>query len=256
MLELRGVTVSYGSASPAVAGLDLTVGAGEVVALIGPSGAGKSTILRLACGLVLPEAGSVEVLGVDTARLGRRSQRAVRARIGTVQQDFALVGRLRVARNVAAGRLGRWGIATTVRSLVRPVALDEIIGCLDRVGIGEKLWDRADQLSGGQQQRAAIARVLFQDPELLLLDEPVSALDPARSVAVLSELVSATGDRQRAVIMSLHDAALAVAHCQRIIGLRDGVVQLDVPASEVTGAMLDELYALEGTTPSGGAGSG
>ena len=245
MLALRNVSVRYGRGGAAVAGLDLTVAAGEVVALIGPSGAGKSTVLRLACGLVLPSEGSVEVLGVDTAMLGRRALRSTRARIGTVQQDFALVGRLGVARNVAAGRLGRWGALTAVRSLVRPVALDEIVGSLDRVGIADKLWDRADQLSGGQRQRAAIARTLFQDPDLFLLDEPVSALDPARSAAVLAELVAAATHDGRAVVVSLHDTHLALEHCQRIVALRHGRIVADLPAAEVTPAMLDELYALD-----------
>lgn len=255
MLRFRDVTVRYGSGAGAVAalhGFDVSIGRGEVVGLVGPSGAGKSTILRLAAGLVLPTAGSVEVLGVDTTLLGRRGQRPVRARVGSVHQAFALVGSLRVAHNVAAGRLGHWGWFRAIRSLVRPGDLDEVRTALDRVGIADKLWERADRLSGGQQQRTAIARVLHQHPDLYLADEPCSALDPARADAVLSVLTeeirsphTAAGGDGRALVASLHDAPLALRHCDRIVGLRSGELVFDLPASDVTSDHLARLYALE-----------
>lgn len=248
-LAFDGVTVHYpGAARPAVSRLDLRVEEGERVALVGPSGAGKSTIISLANGLVLPTAGSVQVLGTDTRELGRRRQRPVRRRIGTVHQDFALVGPLRVAHNVAAGRLGYWGRARALRSLLRPTNLGLIVDALDRVGIADKVWERADQLSGGQQQRVAIARVVFQRPSLVLADEPVSSLDPARSKSVLDVLVELVEiEPDRTLVTSLHDAGLALSHCERIVGLRDGTVEFDLPAASVTDEMLADLYALEDT---------
>ena len=256
MLTFRGVTVRYGdNGQTALSDLNLSVEPGQIVALVGPSGAGKSTILGLAAGLVLPSEGTVEVMGVDTSVLGRRRYRSVRAEIGTIHQSFALVGPLRVAHNVAAGRLGRWGWPTVMRSLIRPVAIDEIADSLERVGIGDKLWDRTDRLSGGQQQRVAIARTLFQYPDLFLADEPCSALDPARADAVMEVLTSAvngSSDR-RALITSLHDAPLATRHCHRVIGLRDGIIEFDLPASEVSDTLLTELYALERDAPVGDA---
>lgn len=251
MLTFRGVTVRYGdNGQTALSGLDLSVEPGEIVALVGPSGAGKSTILGLAAGLVLPSEGSVEVMGIDTEVLGLRRHRSVRAEIGTIHQSFALVGPLRVAHNVAAGRLGRWGWPTALRSLIRPVAVDEIAENLERVGIGDKLWERTDRLSGGQQQRVAIARTLFQRPQLFLADEPCSALDPARADAVMEVLTQAvngdtSGGDRRALITSLHDAPLATRHCHRVVGLRDGIIEFDLPASEVSDALLSELYAIE-----------
>lgn len=253
ILTLRDVTVRYsGGDIAAVDGLSFTINAGERIALIGPSGAGKSTILRLASGLTLPSSGQVTGLGIDSALLGRRSNRSTRARIGIVSQDFALVGPLRVASNVAAGRLGRWSWLRALRTLLRPGPLEEIVDALTSVGIAEKLWERADQLSGGQQQRTAIARVLFQQPDLLLADEPVSALDPARSdavMAVLAETVaddaSTHGPTRRAMVASMHDAPLALRHCDRIIALRDGRLQFDLPSDQVTDALLTELYLLE-----------
>lgn len=220
------------------------------MALIGPSGAGKSTVLRLAAGLTLPSDGRVEVLGVDSTTLGRRNNRQTRSRIGIISQDFALVGPLRVAANVAAGRLGRWNWLRAVKTLVRPGPLDEISEVLTRVGIPEKIWDRADQLSGGQQQRTAIARALFQNPDLLLADEPVSALDPARSDAVMAVLAEVASSDGKALVASMHDAPLAIRHCDRIIALRNGKLRFDLPSDQVTQELLDELYVLEQPTVS------
>lgn len=257
MLRFRDVTVRYPSSNggAAVRRLTLSVGAGEVVALVGPSGAGKSTILGLAAGLLLPTEGTVDVLGVDTRAVGRRHNRPIRSRIGMIHQDFALVGPLRVAHNVAAGRLGRWGWWRAMRSMVRPVAEAEIVESLERVGISDKMWERTDRLSGGQQQRTAVARTLFQQPQLVLADEPCSALDPAWADAVMSVLVEGvrtgsdleTGDppsRGRALLTSLHDAPLATRHCDRIVGLRAGLVEFDLPASEVSSDRLARLYEL------------
>lgn len=212
------------------------------MAIIGPSGAGKSTVLSLAAGLVLPTSGIVETLTVDTREFGRRAHRGRRNQVGSVRQDFALVGPLRVAQNVAAGRLGRGGFVAALRMLVRPRDLDGIRGALRRVGIEDRLWDRTDRLSGGQQQRVAVARVLYQDPLLILADEPLSALDPARSSSVLEELFG--GPPEMAVVASLHDADLALRCSTRVIGLRSGVVVFDADPSEVSAAMLADLYAL------------
>ncbi|MFK8026353.1 MAG: phosphonate ABC transporter ATP-binding protein, partial [Ilumatobacter sp.] len=216
-LRLRDVTVRYGSAdAPALDSVSLAVAAGERVALVGPSGAGKTTILSLANGTVEPSSGTVEVLGHDAATLRGRRGRAVRARIGTVPQDHGLVGPLRVAQNVTAGRLGQFSPFEVVRALVRPSDVEGVATVLDRVGIPEKLWERADRLSGGQQQRVAIARALYQEPRLLLADEPVSALDPARSDSVLAVLAGAIDEESdRALVASLHDAPLALRHCTR-----------------------------------------
>ncbi len=250
LVRFDDVTVQYPGSDPAaVDGLTLSVAAGELVALVGPSGAGKSTVLSLAAGLVLPSAGRVEVLGVDSTALGRRSHRHHRSRIGLISQDFALVGPLRVASNVAAGRLGRWSWARAARALVRPTPIDEISAALDSVGIAEKLWERADQLSGGQQQRTAIARALFQEPDLLLADEPVSALDPSRSDAVMTVLARMARQAGRGMVASMHDAPLALRHCDRIVALRDGRLHFDLPAAEVDEAMLTELYLLDQPTP-------
>lgn len=247
MLSFRGVTVRYGSdGPPAIDALDLEIGPGERVALVGPSGAGKSTLIGLANGLRLPTEGTVEVFGIDTRALGRRAHRSTRRRIGTVHQGFALVGPLRVAHNVAAGRLGAWSTFHALRTLVRPGDSGQIGAVLSDVGIPEKIWDRTDQLSGGQQQRVAIARLLFQGADLMLADEPVSSLDPANSKAMLDVLRSVCDrDSARTLVASLHDAPLALSHCERVVGLRDGRIEFDEPAASLDEDVLSELYAFE-----------
>lgn len=242
VLRLRGATVSYGGAAPVLRGVDLSIEPGEHVALVGPSGAGKSTLLSLCNGMLRPSEGVAEVLGVDLASVGQAQRRAVRARVGTIHQHLHLVGPLRVVHNVNAGRLGRWSTARAIASLVRPVDVPTVADALARVGIQDLLHRRTDRLSGGEQQRVALARVLVQDPELILADEPVSNLDPANTTDVMSLLTEVLADRQRSLLVSLHDFEVARARCQRMVGLRDGRIVFDLPSGEVDDAARDELY--------------
>jgi phosphonate transport system ATP-binding protein len=244
VLSLRGVRVRYGSHT-ALESVDLDVRAGERVALVGPSGAGKSTLLRLPTAAVLPDVGSVEVLGQPLAGLSTSSLRAVRRRVGTIHQQLDLVGPLRVVHNVNAGRLGGWSRRRALRSLVRPVEVAEVGQVLARVGIAGKLHERTDRLSGGEQQRVALARVLVQDPELVLADEPVSSLDPAHAEEVLDLLTNCVGERGAALVVSLHDFEMARRRCDRVVGIRGGRVAFDLPAPEVTVDHARALYVLQ-----------
>jgi len=222
------------------------VGTGERVALIGPSGAGKSTLLGLANGTVEPTAGSVEVLGSDPAALSGAGLRRLRARVGTVHQHLELVGPLRVVHNVNAGRIGSWPAWRAAWSLLRPHGVPEVAAALRAVGVQERMYERTDRLSGGQQQRVAVARVLVQRPELVLADEPASALDPAltdRTMTLLTELAAGRGG---SLVASLHDPALALRHCSRVVGLVDGRVELDAPAAALTLADLAAFYRRSG----------
>lgn len=244
VLSLRGVGVTYGRLA-ALDGFDLEVQAGERVALVGPSGAGKTTVLRLCTGSVRPTAGRVEVLGHDLATTAPEELRAVRRRVGTVYQQLHLVGPLRVVHNVNAGRLGTWSRRRALRSLIRPVEVDGARDALARVGIASKLFERTDRLSGGEQQRVALARVLVQDPELILADEPVSSLDPARAEEVMDLLSEVIADRSRTMLVSLHDFGLARRRCDRIVGVRAGRVAFDLPAGDVTDDLGAALYRID-----------
>jgi len=230
--------------------ISLEIGAGEQVAMIGPSGAGKTSLLRVLCGGVTPNSGTVKLDGETYLKNGAQggpSLRSLRSKVGFVHQDHALVPNLRVVQNVVAGKFGQRGFWNSLRSLIRPVQRDqeEVFALLERVGIGEKMFHRVDSLSGGQQQRAAIARALFQHPEALLADEPVASVDPARARAVLNLLISISRERGLTLAVSLHDPSLALDLFPRVIGLREGRVHFDLPSCQVSEKMLGELYRLE-----------
>lgn len=244
VVALREVTVRYAGVT-ALDRVSLTVQAGQRVALLGPSGAGKSTLLALCTGAVRPDCGEVEVLGVPLQRAGRAQLADVRRRIGAIHQGLHLVRQLRVVHNVNAGHLGRWSWWRALVSLVRPLEVDTAREALARTGLVDKLFVRTEQLSAGEQQRVALARVLVQDPELVVADEPVSSLDPARAEEVLALLCRTVATDGRALIVSLHDFDLAVRHCDRIVGLRGGRVLFDLPAGAVDERVRSRLYQLE-----------
>ncbi len=236
---LSAAAVRYG-ALEALGPTTLSVRRGERVAVVGPSGAGKSTLLRLVGTMLAPSSGSLEVFGRPVAALSPRSLRALRARIATVHQQLWLVPRATVMQNVVAGRLGRTSLARALVSLASRGEAERVAAVLARVGIAEKLYERVDRLSGGEQQRVAIARALYQEPDLLVADEPLSSVDPARA-AELSALLAAAFDG-RTVVVSTHRLEPLLPHVGRVIGLRAGVVAFDKAAVAVTLDDLGRLY--------------
>lgn len=243
--ELTAVDVVLG-ARVVLRDVSLTISAGEAVALIGPSGAGKTTLLRVLGGSILPTRGTARIAGEDLASLRPRARRAARARVGFVHQDHSLVPVLRVAQNVLAGRLGRHGFLGGLRSvlLARRAELADVHRVLERVGIGDKLFQRTDTLSGGQQQRVALARALYQEPRALLADEPVASVDPARARDLVTLLTRLAREEGLTLLASLHDLALARELFPRIIGLRRGNVLFDCTDC-FDEARARELYRIE-----------
>ena len=217
------------------------MGPGERVAVVGASGAGKSTLLGVVNGAVPPSSGAVELLGRDPATLRGRELRRLRARVGTVHQSLELAGPLRVVHDVNAGRLGSWSAARAAWSLVRPQGVPEVSAALARLGLADRVFDRTDTLSGGQRQRVAVARVLVQQPDLVLADEPASALDPVLADRVLTLLAGVAG-RGGALVAALHDPALALRHCDRVVGLAGGRPVLDAPAASLSVRDLAAFY--------------
>lgn len=242
-ITLRDVMVRYGDWT--AADLSLTVRRGERVALVGPSGAGKSTVLGLCVGTRALSGGSVHVLGADLAAGSRRELRAVRARIGTVHQRLDLVGPLSAQQNVSAGRLGRWGLARSLLSLLTPREPTPVREAMASLGIEDLAGQRTERLSGGEQQRVALARVLVQDPALVLADEPLSSLDPKRAEVVMGLLTGVVAAGERTLLVSLHDFEVARRTCDRVVGMRRGRIAFDLPASAVTDQHRDDLYRLE-----------
>jgi phosphonate transport system ATP-binding protein len=240
--QVEGLSRRYGD-RVALARLDLTIARGETVALVGPSGAGKTTLLHLLAGTLSPTQGCARVLGTPAHELGPGSLRA--ERIGVMHQGLDLVPHLSVMQNVLAGNLGRWGLARSVASLIRPHELGRACEALERVGLATRLRERTSRLSGGEQQRVALARLLVQRPHALLADEPVSSLDPARAEALVRLLVRVAAEGGHTLVASLHAVNLAIAHFGRIVGLRGGAVVFDRASGDVTEDDLTRLYAID-----------
>jgi len=229
----------------AVAEVSLTIASGERVALIGPSGGGKTTLLRLLGTQIGATTGEVTVLGKRPERLTERALRQLRTRIGFLPQGLGLVGKLRVIQNVISGRAGRRSLLGSLRDLCLPQLAEReaIHQLLQRVGIAEKLYDRTDALSGGQQQRLALARALYQRPEILLADEPVSGVDPARARSLLELLTRLTREEELTLVASIHHLELAKRYFDRLIGLKAGRVVYDGAPEDLAPHALEDLYA-------------
>ena len=242
-VETRGLTKSYGQLL-ALSPLSLTVLPGERVAMAGPSGSGKTTLLYLLAGLIQPDGGELSVLGRDMARI--RPGRELSEMVGIIHQQFNLVPHLPVVHNVLAGRLGQWGILRALLSLVSPQDRELAWKALKQLGVDEKINERTLRLSGGEQQRVAIARLMVQNPRILLADEPVSSLDPARANEILQLLTGLAGDSGKTLLASLHAPELIRKYFTRVIGLRAGVLQFDLPVERLDGPVLEALYDLDG----------
>jgi len=216
---------------------------GQLTVIIGLSGSGKSTLLRHLNGMHQPTSGSVKVLGQDVPALSGRPLRTLRRDIGFVFQSFNIVGRLTCIENVMSGALGRlkgprYGVLSYSKDLRR-----EALEQLDRVGLGDRAFQRTDTLSGGQQQRVAIARTLMQKPRLVLADEPVASLDPEISGQVMDVLFRSCVEDGITVVCSLHQVDLALGWANRLIGLRDGRVVLDsVVDSDLDQQVVMDVY--------------
>jgi phosphonate transport system ATP-binding protein len=144
--------------------------------------------------------------------------------------------------NVNAGRLADWSGTRAAWSLLRPQGLPEALAALEQVGLADRVFERTERLSGGQRQRVALARLLVQRPELVLADEPASALDPLLADRALTLLVGLAADRGGALVAALHDPGLVLRHCDRVVGLAAGRVVLDLPVAALSPAVLAEFY--------------
>ncbi|WP_313339180.1 phosphonate ABC transporter ATP-binding protein [Stutzerimonas nitrititolerans] len=243
--SLSGVGHTHASGQAALTGIDIQAAQGERIAIIGPSGAGKTTLLRLLATGLKPDSGQLSLLGEQPWGEGSYRLRKLRARIGLVHQAPPLPPRQRVVTAVLAGRLGRWSLPKSLLSLIYPLDRSGAAEALARLDLADKLYVRCDQLSGGQLQRVGIARMLYQQPDLILADEPVSAMDPVLSDHTLGLLNQEAQRRNATLVASLHAVDLALAHFPRIIGLRAGQILFDKPAEALRPEELTALYANE-----------
>lgn len=242
IFELKEISKVY-ERKAALSSLSVNVKKGEVVALIGPSGAGKTTLLNILANILKPDGGELLIDGISFVEY--KSGKQLAKKVGIIRQQFDLVGQLPVIQNVLAGRLVEWGFFKSLLSLVFPQEKEIAARALERVGLLEKIYEKTSSLSGGEQQRVALARLLVQKPEVILGDEPVSSLDPARAEDILSMITKIVKEENQTLVASLHSVEYAKKYFTRIIALREGKIYFDLPTEKVTERHLAELYDLK-----------
>ena len=240
---LERVSKTY-PAGLALAPTSLSIQHGERVAVLGPSGSGKTTLLHIMGGVVQPDAGRVFIHGRSLSEI--RPGKELSSIVGVIHQQFDLVPHLSVIHNVLAGRLGQWSTLRSILSLAAPRERHLALEALGKLGIADKINERTSRLSGGEQQRVAMARLLVQTPEVILADEPVASLDPARAEALIQLLDQVVQHSGKTLIASLHSVPLTRSYFSRALGLRNGQLQFDLPVGQVTDEMLANLYDIRG----------
>lgn len=196
-------------------GMDLEIPRGRFIAVVGPSGAGKTSLLGCLAGSIAPSEGEVVF---QCAQGCRHSPPAFRKRLGIIFQNFLLIGNGTLLHNVLCGRLGRYPWWRTIAGFPRTDQV-EAFEILRHLGLASHVYRRAAEVSGGEQQRAALARALFQEPEVFLADEPVSNLDPDLTCRVLEILRQQARQRSRTVVCVLHDQNLVESFADVVIKL-------------------------------------
>ncbi|MEM7351708.1 MAG: ATP-binding cassette domain-containing protein [Acidobacteriota bacterium] len=233
VIRLEAIHVLYGR----TCALDLEsleIGAGERVFILGHSGSGKTTLSRLIKGRLKPSTGQVRVLGADPASAEAKARRSIQRRVAMIDQEFHLVPRLTVVGNVLHGSLGRVSPWKSLVGWYPAAEWEKAEAILEEVGLEGLGHRRVETLSGGQRQRAAIARALMQEADVILADEPVSALDPELAEDALELLVDCVARRGVTLLVNLHQPELARRFASRLVGLANGGLVYDGPPEGFT----------------------
>lgn len=222
--------------------INLTINDGEFVSIIGLSGAGKSTLLRSINRLNDVTEGEITIDGVSLTKAGKKELRKIRRRIGMISQQFNLVKRSTVQKNVLSGRLGYYSTWKSILGLFSKEDYERTKDALERVDLQDKLHSRCDELSGGQQQRVSIARTLVQQADIILADESVASLDPVTMQKIMKDLQNINTTLGKTVIVNIHSVELARSFSTRIIALKAGEIVFDGAPEELTDERLIAIY--------------
>lgn len=242
MIEFRNVSKMYPNGTKGLNNISLKIQKGEFIVMVGLSGAGKSTLLRSVNRLHEITEGEIIIEGESITAAKGKGLRRMRRDIGMIFQNYNLVKRSTVLKNVLAGRVGYHSTLRTTLGLFQKEDVELAFQALKRVNILEKAYARADELSGGQQQRVSIARALAQEAKIILADEPVASLDPLTTKQVLDDLKKINEDFGITTIVNLHSIDLARQYATRIIGLHAGEIVFDGLVEEATDEKFAEIY--------------
>ena len=241
MIDLRSVHLGY-SDTPILKDINLQIKRGEFVGIIGLSGAGKSTFLMSIIGNIRVLQGSYQVFDYDLCTINKNALRELRSRIGFIFQSYNLVNRLSVLHNVMSGMLKNIPMGRSLIKLYSNDEHDKAYEYMQVVGIEQLAMKRCDELSGGQRQRVAIARALAQEPDILLADEPVAALDPKSAARVMDVLLKVNDTYGVTVITNIHHLDFARDYCSRILGIASQTISFDGGMEQLLGHNMDIIY--------------
>ena len=242
MIIFDNVSKTYPNGVKGLSHINLTINDGEFVSIIGLSGAGKSTLLRSVNRLNDVTEGEITIDGVSLTKAGKKELRRIRRRIGMISQQFNLVKRSTVQKNVLSGRLGYYSTWKSILGLFSKEDYERTKDALERVDLQDKLHSRCDELSGGQQQRVSIARTLVQQADIILADEPVASLDPVTTQKIMKDLQNINTTLGKTVIVNIHSVELARSFSTRIIALKAGEIVFDGAPEELTDERLLAIY--------------
>ena len=242
MIQLKDVSKIYDNGTVGLKDINLTINKGEFVVVVGLSGAGKSTLLRSINRLHDVTSGDILIDGKSITSAKGKNLRELRRHIGMIFQNFNLVKRSSVLRNVLVGRVAYYPTWKTTFNLFSKEDKPKAYTALQQVDLADKVYARADELSGGQQQRVAIARVLMQNPKIILADEPTASLDPPPSVRVVSDLRVLNEEYGMTVVANLHSIELAQQFGERVIGIRAGQVVYDGKMKDTPKSVFTNIY--------------
>lgn len=243
MIEIRNLTHRYKDRDKDVLkDINIKIEQGECIILLGPSGAGKSTLIRCINRLIEPTSGEVLIDGVNILKLNTKETGLIRRKIGLIFQEFNLIERDSVLKNVLNGRLGSTSLWRTFFNKYTLEDYEILEESLKSVKMVEFKYDRVSDLSGGQRQRVAIARTLAQHPNIILADEPVSNLDPKLMKDVMNLLQTICRKNNMTLILSIHFLELIKEYASRVIGIKDGKIVYDGHISKLTTDDLTKIY--------------